>query len=259
MAYGRVWPADIQLEYCEFCGVRVPAAKRIQATTQEYAGRWACEKCAPLLLNPSYLDYGGPGNLAPTPGEIEPHSGVDWITEIQGGSVPVTTFYVGATTGETPADDLALSSALYSARAVPFAIPRPPSSNTVATVSVKSNGYAGSVKAAIYTLGVRKTNRPGLLVADLGSQTVAAFGTATFSPDLYLDGSSYYVVVLQGTSAGVLSAFSASQSSEIIADGISNLGAPVNWYTSAWPLTGGPIPWTQLATNFFAVTVNLDT
>lgn len=258
MAHGRTWPGDVQLEYCEFCGVRVPAAKRIQATTQELAGRWVCPKCAPLVLNPSYLDYGGPGNLAPTPGEIEPHSGVDWITEIQGGSVPVTTFYAGAASGESPADDLALSSALYSARAVPFSIPRPPSSNTVATVQVRSNGYSGVVKAAIYTLGIRQNDRPGILAMDLGSQTVASGGTATFTADLYLNGASNYVVVLRGTSAGVLAAFSSTQGSDLLGDGITNLGAPQDWYTTAWPIAGGPVPWTKLSTNFFAVTVNLE-
>lgn len=258
MAHGRHWPGDVQLEYCDFCGVRLPAAQRIQATTQEYAGRWACPKCAPLVLNPSYLDYGGPGNLAPSPGEIEPHSGVDWITEIQGGTVPVQTFYAGAASGESPADDLALSSATYSARAVPFAIPRPPSSNTVTTIQVTSNGYAGTVRAAIYTLGIKKTNRPGILIADLGSQTIAAMGSATFTANLYLNGSSYYVVALQGTSAGVMRAFGSTQGSDIIAEGVTSLGAPPDWYTSDWPLAGGPVPWTQLSTNFFAVTVNLD-
>ena len=80
---GRQWPASVQQEYCDLCGRKVPAADRVQADSQGLKGRWLCDRCASLGLEPSYLDYGGAGNQAPLPEGPEPHSGDDWITEAQ--------------------------------------------------------------------------------------------------------------------------------------------------------------------------------
>lgn len=262
MAHGRHWPGDVQLEYCEFCGVRLPAAKRIQATTQEYAGRWSCPKCAPLVLNPSYLDYGGPGNMAPTPGETEPHSGVDWITQIQG-TTTYASFYAGTENPDQSPDltNVALSS---QAKAIPFTLPRRLDGNTVATVSLPittiSSG-TGPLEAAIYKQTGNLTT-PGVLVADLGSATTAAGATAAFSPNLYLIGDGIYFLIFRFNGAGTCSGFSASLSDDLL-DGATmllNTASGTFALGSDWPMSCGRVPWARAtATSFAGFRVTLET
>lgn len=254
MAHGRAWPGDVQLEYCEICGVRLPAAKRIQATTQGLAGRWVCPKCAPLVLNPSYMDYGGPGNLAPTPGEIEPHSGVDWITEIQGETV-YESFWAGAAESTSPSVDVAMNGR---ARAVPMDLPRRLNRNTVATITLKSNGYASTIRAAIYRQ-TKDLSKPGRFVVDLGTATFTSGSTQTYTVDTFLDGDAIYFIVYYGAGPGVVEGFYLEDADGTLTDG-TMLQASTTWYdgTTAWPLTGGRVPWTKLNVNFPAFKVYME-
>lgn len=254
MAHGRHWPGDVQLEYCELCGVRLPAAERIQATTQDLAGRWVCPKCAPLVLNPSYLDFGGPGNLAPEPGEVEPHSGEDWVTSIQG-ETTYSSFWVGAAPGASPSIDMPLNGV---ALAIPLDLPRRLASNQVETITLKSNGYASTIRAAIYrqTKGLTK---PGELVKDIGTVSFAAFSTRTFTVDAFLDGDAIYFLVYFGNGAGVLEGFALTDADGTLTNG-TMLQATSSWYNGvgAWPRRGGAVPWTKVNINFPAFKVHLE-
>lgn len=79
----RKFPDDIQLEFCDLCGNRVPAAHRTLGVVKGFYGRWLCPDCAKWGQNPAYQDYGDDGTIVPGPEVTEPHSGVDWISEAQ--------------------------------------------------------------------------------------------------------------------------------------------------------------------------------
>lgn len=247
MAHGRTWPGDVQLEYCEICGVRLPAAKRIQATTQELAGRWVCPKCAPLVLNPSYLDYGGPGNLAPTPGEIEPHSGVDWITEIQGES-RYSWFYAGTSDPQgTPDTTSGVSDT--NVFAIPFVLPRRLVGNVIQTVGIDITTVVTApcvIELALYKQTKLLAN-PGVLVADLGSMTAQDGQTGSVAPDLFLVGDAIYFLMYRSNGIATSPGFSATYSNDLLGDGINVFGkimAGTEWvYGNPWPLTAGRVPW----------------
>lgn len=254
MAHGRAWPGDVQLEYCEICGVRLPAARRIQATTQGLAGRWVCPKCAPLVLNPSYMDYGGPGNMAPTPGEIEPHSGADWITEIQG-ETQYRWFYAGIEDPQATPDITSgvASSFLY---AVPFTLPRRLIGNVTATITLDISTVTVApavIEAAIYKQ-TKALITPGVLVADLGSATCADGQAATFSPDLFLSGDGIYFLLYRCNGTAGSPGFSATYSNNILGQDILvfyKSHAGTEWdYGNDWPITAGRVPWLKIGSPY---------
>lgn len=250
MAHGRHWPGDVQLEYCEICGVRLPAAERIQATTQDLAGRWVCPKCAPHVLNPSYLDFGGPGNLAPEPGEVEPHSGEDWVTEIQGTEI-YQWFYAGVEDPQATPDTTSWVSTT-SVFAVPFTLPRRLIGNVATTISLDISTVVAApavIEAAIYKQ-TRELTTPGVLVADLGGVTCVDGQTATFTPDLFLPGDAVYFLLYRCNGTAGSPGFSPSYSNNLLGEDIlffyaALAGSPFE-HGLPWPRNCGKVPWTGI-------------
>jgi len=249
MAHGRHWPGDVQLEYCEICGVRLPAAERIQATTQDLAGRWVCPKCAPHVLNPSYLDFGGPGNLAPEPGEVEPHSGEDWVTSIQGENV-YSTFYVGTA---DPAASPNTTSGILATNVFgfPFTLPRRLVGNNVSRVGVSILSVLAApcvVELAIYQQ-TKYPDNPGALVADLGAATAQDGQTLFVEPNLFLPGDAIYFLMYRSNGIATTPGFTATYSNNLIGNGYLAFGqamADTAWvYGAPWPQKSGRVPWTK--------------
>lgn len=82
---GSVWrkpsrrdPNIPQVEACEVCGKLWPSELLVEGTAQGLAGVRVCSDHKFLTMaanNPSYLDYGGPGNLGVTKEPDGPHAG----------------------------------------------------------------------------------------------------------------------------------------------------------------------------------------
>lgn len=246
----RHWPASVQQEYCDLCGRKIPAAERVQGDSQGLYQRWLCPECAPLGLNPSYIDYGGPGNQAPLPEAPEPHSGDDWETNTQG-EIVYSEFYAGTEDPQAAPTNGGAGVSNVRVVGIPFTLPRQIIGNTATTLTlfVRSIGVAPCVIEAALYQQTSNLVTPGTFVSDLGSATTMAGADATFSMNIDLSGDTIYFLVYRSNGICSTPGFAASYGNDILGDGMILLRKP--WsntefaYGLPWPATCGTIPWTR--------------